>query len=88
MALLKRLLQSHRTGDNVDRWYLQFDTDTKRFCVLHEWGNTDDHQDGAAGERVELEVAAYLTSRNDAGQRELVRLVTIMFDNGSGNAAA
>lgn len=87
MALLKRLLHCHRTGDNADRWYLQFDTDTKRLCILHEWGSPDD-RDGTAGERVELEVAAYLTTRNDGGQRALVRLVMGMFDNGSGNTAA
>ena len=84
MALLQRVLHRHRTGDNADRWYLQFDTETKRLCVVHEWGNT--FRDGTTSEHVELEVAAFLASRNDAGQRELVRLVTAMFEPGPGNA--
>lgn len=88
MALLKRVLHSYRTRDNADRWYLQFDTETKRLCVLHEWGALDDLRAGTAGERVELDIAAYLTTSDDAGRRELARLVTAMFENGPGNAAA
>jgi hypothetical protein len=83
MALLKRLLHRHRMGGNADCWYLLFDTETKRLCVLHEWGNTDDVRGGTTGERVELDVAAYLTSRDDAGQRELTRLVKGMFEDGT-----
>jgi hypothetical protein len=86
MALLRRLLHRHRIGDDADCWYLLFDSETKRLCVLHEWGNADDLRDGTAGERVELDVAAYLTTRDDAGQRELVRLVTVLFENGRKSA--
>ena len=88
MALLKHLLHSYRTRHNTDRWYLQFDTETKRLCVLHEWGAPDDERDGTSGERVELDIAAYLTTGGDAGRRELVRLVMAMFENGPGSAAA
>jgi hypothetical protein len=88
MALLKRVLHSYTTRHNTDRWYLQFDTETKRLCILHEWGVPDDPRDGTAGERVELDIAAYLTTGDDAGRRELARLVTAMFENGSRNAAA
>jgi hypothetical protein len=87
MALLKRLLHSYHTRHNADRWYLQFDTETKRLCVLHEWGAPDDVRDGTAGERIELDIAAYLTTGGDAGRRELGRLVTAMFERGSGGAA-
>jgi hypothetical protein len=81
MALLKRLLHRHRIGDDADCWYLLFDTETKRLCVLHEWGDADALKDGTSSGYVELDVAAYLTTREDTGQRELVRLVKAMFEN-------
>jgi hypothetical protein len=88
MALLKRLLRAdglRETSADSDWWYLVFDTDTARLCVVHEWGSAELHRLGTTtGGTVELDVAAYLTRRDDPGQHELVRLVQTLFENRAG----
>ena len=91
MALLKRLLHSAPAGSasaDADWWYLVFETDTRHFRVVHEWGNADHHRHGKiTGGTVELDVTAYLSRQADPGQRELVRLIQTMFEAAARNAA-
>jgi hypothetical protein len=87
MALLKRQLHGRHIGPpslGGDWWYLVFDTETKRFCVEHQWGYKDPHPgDKLESGTVELEIQAYLAAGEEGpGQREFVRLIKTMFGGG------
>ena len=84
MALLKRRLHSQgRSPRDGDWWYLVFDTETKRFCVEHEWRHeAAPGEEAPAGGTVPLEISAYLVTREEGpGQRELIRLIKGIFDD-------
>ena len=70
-----------------DRWHILFDTETKHFCVVHEWGTVDSrpelNNNGVlSGGAVELDIASFLATRKEGpAQRKLQRLIKTMFEN-------
>ena len=86
MPLLKRQLSARRggtRGEDQDWWRLVFDTDSKRLYIEHEWSYFDAKRPGSPeGGTAEIEIAAYLAEEsNSQGQRELGRLLRVLFED-------
>jgi hypothetical protein len=83
MCLLRRPLYQRSEGADDDRWRLVFCTETKRLIVEHEKTRGDMRGAGAATTIDDIEIAEFLTQRGE-GQRELVRVPGMLFEEPTG----
>jgi hypothetical protein len=87
MPQLTRPLYQRSEGGDEDRWRLVFDTDTRRLFVEHEKRRGDTRGAGYATSTDEIDVAAFLSQRGQ-GQRELVQVLKILFEDRGDRQAA
>jgi len=92
MPLLRKPLYQRSEGVDEDRWRLVLDTDANRLFVEHEQTRGDMRGSGYGTNTDEIDVAAFLGERGQGhgqvhgqghhqGQRELVRLLTALFED-------
>lgn len=87
MPQLTRPLYQRSEGGDEDCWRLVLDTDTSRLFVEHEKTRGDARGSGYAISTDEIDLAAFL-SEQSPGQRELVQLFTILFEDRRDRQAA
>ena len=81
MPLLKKPLYQRSEGRDEDRWRLAFDTRARRLFVEHQKTRGDMRGSGYSTDTDEIDVADFLLERGE-GQRELVRLLGALFEDG------
>ena len=80
MPLLKKPLYQRSEGRDEDLWRLAFDTDARRLFVEHEQIRGDTRGRGYSIHTDEIDIADFLRQSGE-GQRELVRLLGVLFED-------
>lgn len=84
MAKLRR--QLHKTfpssvSNSQDRWYLVFETGTKRLYVEHHWEHVEARRGASYLGNVRMEIAEFLgQEEHEPAKRELEQALTSMFE--------